>query len=133
TVPLVASSLCLLPYLRTVLPPERPIGVLTFDGPKLAGTLGLEETASLAIEGIETGSELHPVISQDCELLDIDAARRDVAEAAQRLAARAPDLAAVVLECTNLPPYRDVIDPVFPCRVYDIRDIVLWHAGAAPL
>ena len=81
------------------------------------------------IEGLENGSELHPVISQDRETLDIEAARADVAAAARRLADRAPDLTAVVLECTNLPPYRDVIDRAFSCRIYDIRDMILWHAG----
>lgn len=129
TVPVVASSLCLLPYLRTVLPPGGQIGILTFDGPKLAETLSDEDKADLVIEGLENGSELHPVISQDRETLDIEAARADVAAAARRLADRAPDLAAVVLECTNLPPYRDVIDRAFSCRIYDIRDMILWHAG----
>ena len=129
TVPVVASSLCVLPYLRSVLPPSAQIGILTFDGAKLAETLSDDEQADIVIEGLENGSELHPVISQDRESLDVELARRDVAAAARRLADRAPELAAVVLECTNLPPYRDVIDEAFSCPVYGIKDIILWHVS----
>ena len=133
SVPVVASSLCVLPYLRTVLPPAAQIGILTFDGPKLTETLNDAERADLVIEGLENGSELHPVISEDRTELDIEAARRDVAAAARQLAERAPDLAAVVLECTNLPPYRTVIDQAFSCPIYDIRDVILWQADRVPV
>ena len=133
SVPVVASTLCLLPYLRTGLPPAARIGILTFDGPKLAETLSDEERADLVIEGLEGGSELHPVISGDRTELDVEAARRDVGAAARRLSDRAPGLAAVVLECTNLPPYRNVIDRAFSCPIYDIRDVILWHAGQVPV
>ena len=133
TVPVIASSLCILPYLRTVLPAAAQIGILTFDGAKLAETLSDDEQADIVIEGLEHGSELHPVISHDRESLDVESARRDVAAASRRLADRAPGLAAVVLECTNLPPYRDVIDEAFSCPIYDIRDIILWHASKLPV
>lgn len=131
TVPVVTSSLCILPYLRALAPPGRAIGILTFDGPKLHATLG-GDVEGLEIEGIETGTELHAVIAEDREALDFDAARGDVAAAARKLKERAPDIFAVVLECTNLPPYRDAIEQVFDCQIYDIRDLVHWHARLPP-
>lgn len=131
SVPVVTSSLCILPYLRSIAPAGRPIGVLTFDGPKLRATLGAA-VAGLEIEGIETGTELHAVIAEDRATLDQDAARRDVAAAARTLRDRAPDIFALVMECTNLPPYRDAIEDVFDCPIYDIRDLIHWHARVAP-
>ena len=130
-VPFVASSLCLLPYLQSIRPAAKPIGVLTYDGPKLVSTLGEETARELEIVGIETGTELHAVIAEDRDQLNFEAARQDVRQAAETLKAKAPDPFAVVMECTNLPPYRDAVEETFDCPIYDIRDLVHWHAGLA--
>lgn len=130
-VPVVTSSLCVLPYLRSIRPAGKPIGILTYDATKLIPTMADEDTEGLVIEGIEGGSELHHVIAEDRDTLDFAAARNDVAAAATRLAAKAGNMFAVVLECTNLPPYRDAIEDVVDCPIYDIRDLVHWHAGLA--
>jgi hypothetical protein len=130
-VPVVTSALCVLPYLRALRPAHRRIGILTYDGPKLAATLGPDALQDLEIQGIEGGRELHGVIAEDRATLDIAAARDDVRNAAQGLVDRVPDLYAVVMECTNLPPYRDAVEEVLACPVYDIRDLVHWHAGLA--
>lgn len=130
-VPVVTSSLCILPYLRSIRPAAKSIGILTYDASKLVPTLASGEMGDLVIEGIETGTELHHVIAEDRDTLDFAAARNDVGAAAKRLADKAEDLFAVVLECTNLPPYRDVIEENLACPIYDIRDLVHWHAGLA--
>ena len=124
-VPVVASSLCLLPWLASR--DHASIGVITYD----ARMLKPEEFAvdvPLVIEGIESGKELHPVIRDDRRTLDEAAARADVRDAAERLARRMTAPTAVVLECTNLAPYRDDIAAVVNCPVYDIRDPILWYA-----
>ncbi len=131
SVPVVTSALCILPYLHGLRPTGSTIGVLTYDGPKLTATLGVQALSGLHIEGIEDGNELHAVIAQDRETLDIDAARADVRAAAERLVQKAPNLFAVVMECTNLPPYRGAVEEVLPCPLYDIRDLLHWHAGLA--
>ncbi len=130
-VPVVTSALCVLPYLQTLRPPDRPIGILTYNGPKLLSTLGTDALPGLEIEGIETGDELHAVIAEDRAQLDVAVACDDVRAAALRLKHKAPDPYAVVLECTNLPPYRGAVEDVFDCPIYDIRDLVHWHAGLA--
>ncbi len=131
SVPVVTSALCILPYLHGLRPAGSSIGILTYDGPKLVATLGPDALPDLHIEGIESGSELHAVIADDRETLDTEAASADVRAAAERLAQKAPNLFAVVMECTNLPPYRDAVEEVLPCPLYDIRDLLHWHAGLA--
>jgi Asp/Glu/hydantoin racemase len=51
-------------------------------------------------------------------------AEADVAEAAHRLVKRAGKLDAVVLECTNLPPYREKLAEICGCPVLDIHDAI---------
>ena len=41
-----------------------------------------------------------------------------------------PDCRAIVLECTNLPPYRDAIREAAGLPVYDIRQLIRWHLDA---
>ena len=40
--------------------------------------------------------------------------------AAQRLIARHPEVAAIVLECTNMPPYADAVRAATGLPVHDI-------------
>jgi Asp/Glu/hydantoin racemase len=62
------------------------------------------------VEGIEPGSPLHASLMQDLPTLDADDACRQVIAAGRRLVAREPGLQAVVLECTNLPPYAQALE-----------------------
>lgn len=101
------------------------IGVLTFDSRKLgpghfAGGFGDD----IVIEGLETGEELYPVISEDRATLDAARAEADVLAATGRLLGRAPELAAIVMECTNLGPYRAAVKARAEVPVHDVVSVV---------
>lgn len=124
-VPVLTNSLCAIPRIRAALGADTPIGVLTFDSRKLtpahfAG--GWDK--HITIEGVEGGRELYPVISQDRPTLDEQAAEADVLDATARLIDRAPDLAAIVMECTNLGPYRAAVAARAGVPVHDIVSTV---------
>ncbi len=123
-VPVVTSSLTMLPALADKYGRDRPIGILTFDGHTLSKMTLPEGTGPVIIQGLEDGEELFPVISRDGLVLDPARAERDAINAARTLRARAPDMVAVVIECTNLPPYRDAIEREVGVPVYDFRDAI---------
>jgi len=65
--------------------------------------------------------------------LDVDLARQDILDAGARLVARNPDLGAIVLECTNMPPYAADLAAATGLPVYDIYSMISWfHAGLRP-
>jgi hypothetical protein len=64
------------------------------------------------------------VITRDLAVLDQAAAESDVLAAGQALLAAHPDLGAVVLECTNLPPYRAALSRALGLPVYDLVTLV---------
>ncbi len=131
-VPVISSALVLIPFLRAIHGPRARIGVLTFDSRRLAPAhFGGHHDERIAIEGIETGEELHRVIAGDLPSLDVERARGDAVAAAGRLMRKAPDTAAILLECTNLAPYRAEIAATSGRPVYDITQAILWQAGAA--
>jgi Asp/Glu/hydantoin racemase len=101
--------------------PDGPLLVLTFDGQVLSRShFGRFWVDNLVIQGIEQGSELHPVIKHDRLLLDADRACADVLQAAAAALAQHPGCSAIVLECTNLPPYRQALMQRFGLPVFDV-------------
>ncbi|MFO1220456.1 MAG: aspartate/glutamate racemase family protein [Burkholderiaceae bacterium] len=103
-VPVWTSSLLKLPELR------RP-GVVTVD----AASLGVAQLRAAGadpatpVEGLAPGCAFQRTLLDDLPDLDTAAAEREVVAAALRLVAREPAIDAVVLECTNMPPYADAV------------------------
>lgn len=123
-VPVVASALSLLPGLRRRHGERAAIGVLTFDADSLAPLHMPPGSGAVVVEGMENGDELHRVIAGNLDSLDLAAARADALAAAARLRRRAGPLSAILLECTNLAPYREAIAREAACPVLDIRDAI---------
>lgn len=126
-VPVVSSALCLLPLLRSLYGPSRPLGVLTYDGRALSRRhFGPWFDRNLVIEGLENGIELHRVIGSDLGRLDQSKATEDAVGAAKALVGREPRVGALVLECTNLAPYRRHIAAAVSRPVFDINSAIEW-------
>lgn len=134
-VPVLASSLCQIPLVQSTLPRGKRVGVLTIDSSQLtpAHFVGVGAPTDLPIEGVEGGEELARVIQHDLSDLDIGKAEADVIDAGRRLIAKAPDVGAIVLECTNMAPYARALAAAVKLPVYDIIGLLSWwHRGLAP-
>jgi hypothetical protein len=103
-VPVWSSALLQIAHL------ESP-GVLTVDAASLdpACLAAAGAPADTPVEGLEPGASLQRTLLEDRTELDVEAARRQTVEAAQRLVARHPAVRNIVLECTNLPPYAEAV------------------------
>lgn len=130
TVPVLASSLVLLDHLRAVHGAGRPLGVLTFDAERLRAGAFSGLGAETPVEGLPKEGELYGAIAGDRTTLDRDRAAGEAVEAARRLVARAPEVPAILLECTNLSPYRREIAEATGLPVHDLNQAILWHASA---
>jgi Asp/Glu/hydantoin racemase len=121
-VPVVTSSLLQIPAVQESLPLGKRVGVLTFDARRLtaAHLAAAGAPADTPLAGLEEGGELHRVISRDLAVLDGKAARADALAAGRSLVAAHPEVGALVLECTNLPPYRAALAESLGLPVYDL-------------
>lgn len=130
-VPVLTSSLMQVPWINAALPPGRQAGVLTIDAdsltPEVLAAAGVP--VNTPIEGLPQSSELARVIFTNELRLDVDAARRDMIEAARRLAAE-PGVGAIVLECANMPPYAAAVKAATGLPVLSIYDAAIWLVGA---
>lgn len=127
-VPMVASSLCQIPLVQATLPAGKRVGVLTIDQTELTTRhfAGVGAPTDLPIEGVEGGQELARIIKQDLVELDPKKAGNDVIEAGKRLLAKAPEVGAIVLECTNMAPYSKALSAELGLPVYDIVGLLGW-------
>jgi Asp/Glu/hydantoin racemase len=130
------SSLLQVPWVQATLPPGKRVGVVTVS----AGSLTPRhlEAAGVALDtpvvGTEDGVEFFRVLvlgeKQD---LDVALAARDILDAGRRLMALHPEIGAVVLECTNMPPYARALREALGVPVFDVYSLVTWwHAGLRP-
>jgi len=127
-VPVLSSSLVLLPGIRAR-HGDGPIGVLTIDSRRLARHhYGPYYAPPIVVDGVESGQELHRVISEDRTELDEERAAEDVLDATARLLDRAPDVQAILFECTNFSPYRARVAAATGLPIYDLRTAILRRA-----
>jgi hypothetical protein len=64
------------------------------------------------------------VVTCDLSYLYVAVAAPEVLAAGRRLLAAWPDVGAVVLECTNMPPYRDALARELGLPVHDLVTLI---------
>lgn len=135
-VPVATSSMMQVPWVQATLPPGQRVGIITVNAAGItpAHLAGAGVPADTPIVGTEGGQEFFRVlIRAESEDMDVDAAREDILDAARRLRALCPALGAIVLECTNMPPYAADVAAETGLPVYDIYSMITWfHAGLRP-
>ncbi len=135
-VPVATSSLMQVPWVQATLPPGQRVGVVTVSAGSL--TPAHLEKVGVALDTPVTGTEggrefFRVLIKAEKDDMDVDLARQDVVEAALDLVARHPEVGAIVLECTNMPPYAAAVQAATGRPVYDIYSMITWfHAGLRP-
>ena len=124
--PVWTSSLLLVAELQAALGPARRVGIVTAD----AASLSADHLAAVGapldtpIEGLALDSAFRSTLLDDRAELDADEAAAATVGAAQRLVARRPDVGAIVLECTNMPPYADAVRTTTGLPVHDITTLI---------
>ena len=135
-VPVATSSLLQVPWVQATLPPGKRVGLVTVSGSTLspAHLEGAGVPLDTPLVGTENGKEFFRVlIKAEKDDIDIAQAERDVVEAGKELVARHPDVGAIVLECTNMPPYAAALQAEVGLPVYDIYSMITWfHTGLRP-
>jgi hypothetical protein len=128
SIPVFTSSLMLVPLVHRMLPPGRAVGIMTVDASSLrpehyAGA-GIGPEIPIVVAGLETEKEFTRVLLDDLLELDVEAARGEHLAVARRLVEAHPEIGALVLECTNMPPYRADLQHATGLPVFDITTLV---------
>ncbi|NOQ41921.1 MAG: aspartate/glutamate racemase family protein [Desulfuromusa sp.] len=133
-VPFFSSSLLQIPLILMSLKPNQKVGVITADGPKLTEAPALEncgvtDRSKVVIAGAENASEMQKILATtgaynpgklEFQLVDI----------ARKMVERNPEIGAILLECTELPPHARAIQKAVGMPVWGFPSMVNWiYAG----
>ena len=125
SIPVVTSSLLQLPGLLAM---HQKVGVLTISSSKLgaehlrAAGVPKARMADVVVQGVDAHSEFATAILGNQAAMNLAQAESDVLAAAIALKQREPTLACVVLECTNMPPYREAIEAATGMKTWALTD-----------
>ena len=101
-------------------------GILTIDAKRL-GALdlqGAQVPPHTPVAGVDPAGEFHRRIMGNDTHMDLALAQADVVDAACRLVHAHPKVQHIVLECTNMPPYRQAIKAATGRECHDVIDLV---------
>lgn len=128
TVPVATSSLLQCAWVEAILPHGQRAGIVTIDAGSLtpAHLAATGVAANTPIEGVEPHGEFATRLLNDEPALDLARAEAELVGAAARLAHRHPEVGAIVLECTNMPPYAGAVARATGRPVYDVVTLLEW-------
>lgn len=134
-VPVATSSLMQVPWVQSLMPPGRRVGVITISASTL--TPAHLEAAGVPLDtpviGTEGGREFTRAIIEDSETLDVEAARADLLDAGRQLVEAHPEVGALVLECANMGPYARDLNLHLGLPVFDVISFLTWfQSGLQP-
>ena len=125
-IPVFTSSLLQVPFVLSMLAPGKKVGVLTAEKEKLSRRhlegVGIAD-APIVVGGLDGCACMNAFRSEDPSF-DPEVMRRDMVEAARKLAGSDPEIGALVVECTNMPPYSAAIQRATGLPVFDIVTLI---------
>jgi hypothetical protein len=132
-VPVFLSSLLQVPLLTSTLPPSRSLGVLTASAehltPELLALAGGADVGRLVIRGLEHAPAFRAAMIDCVGSVDVDAVRGEVVDGALAMVHDHPEIGALLLECSEFPPYAAAVQEATGLPVYDYLSMIEYFAG----
>ena len=120
-VPVATSALLLIKQLK-----GKRIGVITASARNLgqAHFAAVGAPVDTPFVGLPEDSSFAATFLKNGLTLDRDRVEAEAVEAGRALIGRHPDIDTVVLECTNLPPYKPALERALGLPVFDVLDLL---------
>ncbi len=122
-VPVFASSLIQVPLVHQMLREDRTVGIITADSGCLTEKhlegAGIPQATPVAIRGLEATQEFSKIRDDPDAVLDVSRFQEEVVGIAEALVREKPEVGAIVLDCTDLPPFAAAIRRATGLPVFD--------------
>jgi aspartate/glutamate racemase len=132
-IPVFTSSLMQVPFAYMMIKQSQKVGIITVHSKSLTqkhlSCVGADKIPHI-IYGTEGEEEFSRVILDDEMELDVNKSRDELVRVAKRMVSEHPEVGAIVLECTNMPPYAGAIQKEINLPIFDIYTllIMVYHA-----
>ncbi len=127
-VPVFLSSLCQIPTIKLSLKPTQKIAILAASAENITRELLLKVGANLEdciVKDVGSLESFAPIRFGKTEL-DNGQLTKDLANEVSELVASHPEIGAILLECSDLPPYAYEIQRVTKLPVFDFITMIDW-------
>jgi aspartate/glutamate racemase len=134
-IPVFLSSLMQVPFIHAI--SGRPVGIITANAARLTTrhfeAIGVASTIPVVIGDMYEKREFREAILEEKGTLDSDQIEREAVEVAMDLKRRNEDVGAILLECSDLPPYAHAIQAATQLPVFDFTTMINYvHAALLP-
>lgn len=124
SVPVFLSSLLQIPFIFQILAPGRKIGVVTADKTSLTDkhfkAVGVDpDDIPLVIAGMEDKKEFRQAILEEKGTLDSSKIEIELLDTIENMTQNSLDIGAILLECSDLPPYSYKVQQKTGLPVFD--------------
>lgn len=127
-VPVFMSSLLQLPLVSSLLGQDQTIGVMTADssalGNRILALSGIEPERELVIRGMQDNPRWKKAFTEPGEEIDSDVIEREMITTARELKESSPNMGAIVLECSLMPPYARAVQDATGLPVFDFMNLI---------
>lgn len=132
-IPVCLSSLVQVPWIRTAMKRDKKIGVLTANASAITDDLlkscYVDDPSVLVIRDLR--NEPHfSAIMEDRGSFDNTEVRKEVVNAAMELVGNNSDIGAILLECSDTPPYAADVQRAVGLPVFDFITMIKWLHNA---
>jgi len=132
-IPVFTSALMLVPLVSKMTGGHKKVGVLTASKKTLSEkhlqSVGIEKE-SCVIYGLEEKENFTHFTVQNWDKVDVSKCREELMQVSSKMVEENNDIGAIVLECTNMPPFAKDIQNVTGLPVFDIVSLTDMVFGA---
>ena len=115
------------------LKPNQRIGVLCADGPALTPSIlaacGVSTDVPITVLGLEKKPEFSKITYSRGEF-HMDRIEAEVVASAEELVSEYPDTGAILLECSDMPPFARAVQRAVRLPVFDFITMINWIQNA---
>jgi Asp/Glu/hydantoin racemase len=128
-VPVFSSPLLLVPLISRLIGSHRKVGILTASKERLTKEflepVGIDDSIPYIVAGLEPSKEFYACFMGGTRtVLDVEELRKEVVEIAKDFVKENPDIGALLLECSDLPPFAADIQKEIDLPVFDFITFV---------
>ena len=136
-IPVFTSSLLQVPFAQRIIGSSHAVAVITANGealsPRHLAACGITDEIHTVIVGLEHTKEWSKLFNDPTAKFNMEALTDEILSTVRGQLALHPEIRAIVLECTDLPPYAEQMRREFHLPVFDINSLIGHMAMALSL
>ncbi len=129
-VPVLSSALLQIPLIQNIIGKDKSIGVITANSKALTDEhfrqCGVAEDTNTYMMGMENSKEWNKIFEYPDDSFDMDKVTEEVIATAVKGVKDCGNMGAILLECTDLPPFAESIREKTGLPVFDFISMLAW-------